>query len=97
MKDRLQRCSCRAIPTTTAVVWRKDLREAKAQLDRQAQEKAALQEAKIEARRQEEEATGEKKRGRKLKEPNEKPEPKKAKVNLTDLDSRIMKTRHGYV
>ena len=73
------------------------LREAKAQLEQQAQEKAALQEAKIEARRQEEEATGEKKRGRKLKEPGKTPEPKKAKANLTDLDSRIMKTRHGYV
>lgn len=73
------------------------LREAKAQLEQQDREKAALQEAKIEARRQEEEATGEKKRGRKLKEPNEKPDPKKAKANLTDLDSRIMKTRHGYV
>ena len=73
------------------------LKEAKAQLEQQAQEKAALQEAKIEARRQEEEATGEKKRGRKLKEPGKTPEPKKAKANLTDLDSRIMKTSQGCV
>jgi len=73
------------------------LKEAKAQLERQAREKAALQEAKIEARRQEEEVTGEKKRGRKLKEPDKNPDPKKAKANLTDLDSQIMKTRNGHL
>ncbi len=73
------------------------LREAKAQLEQQAQEKAAVQEAKIKARREEEQATGEKKRGRKLKEPDKNPDPKKAKANFTDIDSRIMKTRNGHL
>jgi len=73
------------------------LREAKAQLEQQAQEKAALQEAKIKAREEEQQASGEKKRGRKLKEPDKNPDPNKAKANLTDVDSRIMKTRNGYV
>lgn len=72
------------------------LKEAKAQLEQQAKEKVALQEEKIEARRQEEEETGKKKRGRKLKEPDKKPD-QKAKANLTDLDSRIMKTRKEYL
>jgi len=54
------------------------LREAKAQLEQQAQEKAAVQEAK-------------------LKEPDKHPDAKKAKANLTDLDSRIMKTRNGHI
>ena len=71
------------------------LNEAKAQLEHQAQQKAAVQEEKIERRKQEEE-TGKKKRGRKPREPDEIPQ-EKAKANLTDLDSRIMKTRHGYV
>jgi len=73
------------------------LRKAKAQLEQQAQEKAAVQEAKLKARREEEQATGEKKRGRKLKEPDKHPDAKKAKANLTDLDSRIMKTRNGHI
>lgn len=72
------------------------LKEAKAQLEQQAQEKAALQEAKIAARKEEEKATGKKKRGRKPKEPDRNPDPK-AKANLTDLDSRIMKTRHEHI
>ncbi|HCP32100.1 TPA: IS1182 family transposase [Candidatus Acetothermia bacterium] len=73
------------------------LRKAKAQLEQCAQEKAAVQEAKIEAREEEEQVSGEKKRGRKLKEPDKNPDPKKAKANLTDLDSRIMKTRNGHI
>ena len=56
-----------------------------------------MQEAKIAAREKEEQASGEKKRGRKLKEPDNNPDPKKAKANVTDLDSRIMKTRNGYI
>jgi len=73
------------------------LKETRAQLERQAREKAALQEAKIEAPRQEEEVIGEKKRGRKLKKPDKNPDPKKAKANLTNLDSQIMKTRNGHL
>jgi len=72
------------------------LKEAKAQLDQQAQEKAALQEEEIEVRKEEEKSTGKKKRGRKPKEPAGTPE-EKTKANLTDLDSRIMKTRNRYV
>lgn len=72
------------------------LKQAKAELERQAQEKAALQQEKIEARKREAATSGKKKRGRKLKEPDETPD-QKAKANLTDLDSRIMKTRKGYL
>lgn len=59
------------------------------------QESEALQ-AKIETRKQGERETGKKKRGRKPKEPTTEPEPE-AKGNVTDPDSRILKTRSGYV
>lgn len=72
------------------------LKEAKAQLEGQAQEKAAVGREKIEARKGEEKAIGRKKRGRKPKDPDEAPD-WRAKANLTDLESRIMKTPNGYI
>jgi transposase len=61
------------------------------------EEKAkAAQQEKIEARERDEQARGKKKRGRKPKLPEEVVDAN-AKANLTDLDSRIMKTRHGWV
>lgn len=62
--------------------------------EREAREKAAEQEKKIEARKESEEK-GEKKRGRKPKEPDEEAA-QEAKANVTDPESRIMKTRKGY-
>ena len=54
------------------------------------------QQAKIETRQAEEAATGQKKRGRKPKAP-EAAADRDAKANVTDPDSRIMKTQAGYV
>jgi hypothetical protein len=53
-----------------------------------ADSKMCQQQAKIKARQAEEAATGRTKRGRK---------PKAAAANVTDPDSRIMKTQAGYV
>jgi len=74
----------------------KRLKACKERLEREAAERAAEQRRKIEQRRTEEEATGKKKRGRKPKEPESRPE-ETAKANVTDPESRIMKTRQGYV
>lgn len=74
----------------------KRLRECRERLEREAEERRAAQEKKIEDRRAEEAATGRRKRGRKPKNPDE-VETKRAKANVTDPESRIMKTRHGYV
>ena len=74
----------------------KRLRECKERLEREAREKKAAQEKKIEDRRAEEAATGKRKRGRQPKNPDE-IETKPAKANVTDPESRIMKTRSGYV
>lgn len=67
-----------------------------------AQEKQKLVEehqARIDKRKEQEAETGAKKRGRKPKsiEKVEKDAQKKLKVNLTDPDSRIMKTASGYL
>lgn len=65
-------------------------------INRKAKEEAQKQQEKILRRHAEEVATGEKKRGRKPSAPD--PEPAAdEKVNLTDPDSRLMKTREGYV
>lgn len=72
------------------------LKECKARLEREKAEKAAEQEEKIEKRKKEETETGQKKRGRKPKEPDAVCKAE-AKANVTDPDSRIMKTRTGYV
>jgi len=57
---------------------------------------ARLQQAKIDQRQASEEATGQKPCGRKTKSLEE-AENKEAKANVTDPDSRIMKTPKGYV
>jgi transposase len=68
----------------------------KKRLEEQAAEAAAEQQSKIEERQAYETETGSKKRGRKPQEPDPTP-PAEAKANMTDPDSRIMKTRSGYV
>lgn len=68
----------------------------KKRLEEQAAAEAAKQQSKIEERQAQETETGTKKRGRKPRRPDATPEDK-AKANLTDPDSRIMKTRSGYV
>ncbi|MEK7381662.1 MAG: aminotransferase class V-fold PLP-dependent enzyme, partial [Elusimicrobiota bacterium] len=72
------------------------LKECKERLEREAALKAAAQEEKIQKRAAEEEATGRRKRGRKPKEADPKPA-EEAKANVIDPESRVMKTRSGYV
>ena len=67
---------------------------AKQKLEAQAAQRAEEHQEKLEEREAQEEASGEKLRGRK---PNPEPKVKTDKINLTDEDSRIMKTRQGYV
>lgn len=74
----------------------KRMKACKERLEREAAEQAAEQRRKIEERDAEEQATGKKKRGRKPKEPESAPE-ETAKANVTDPESRVMKTRQGYV
>lgn len=75
---------------------RKRLEEAKRQIEAEQQAEASAQRAKIEQREAEERASGQKKRGRKPAEPSTEADPK-AKANTTDPDSRILKTRQGFV
>lgn len=72
------------------------LGEAKKRLEREAEAAATASQEHLLQRQAEEEAAGKKKRGRKPKvvEPGPTEE---AKANTTDPDSRIMKTRQGYV
>ena len=72
------------------------LQEAKARLEREAAAEAAKQAEKIREREAEEKKAGKKMRGRKPKKPDETPAAE-AKANVTDPESRIMKTRAGYV
>jgi transposase len=72
------------------------LKECKERLEKEAEERAAQKQKKIDERAAKEEATGKKLRGRKPKEPDPTPS-SKAKANVTDPESRIMKTRKGYV
>jgi len=72
------------------------LKECKARLQQEHAEKAARQKDKIAERQKQEAETGQKKRGHKPKEPDEVTRAD-AKANVTDPDSRIMKTRIGYV
>jgi len=72
------------------------LQACKERLEREKAEARQAQQARIDQRRAAEEATGRKHRGRRPKSP-EKAENKEAKANVTDPDSRIMKTRKGYV
>ena len=83
--------------TSCRQVWEgRHLQEAKARLEREVTEAAQAAQEHLSHRLAEEAATGKKKRGRKLKavEPSVSEE---AKANTTDPDSRIMKTRQGYV
>lgn len=72
------------------------LKECKARLEQERAEKAAMQTEKIEQRRKQESESGQKKRGRKPKEADAVIK-EDAKANITDPDSRIMKSRSGYV
>ena len=69
-------------------------------LDELAKKEAALrkeQEERIAAREKEEQQTGRKKRGRKPKAPEKVELPEDARANRTDPESRVMKTRRGWV
>jgi transposase len=68
----------------------------KAKLEKRAAEAVARQQAKIDARRAEEQATGKRRRGRKPKAPDPTVDPD-AVANVTDPESGIMKTRQGWV
>ena len=74
------------------------LKECQKRLAQEKEDKMQCQVERIERRKAEEEAMGHKKRGRKPKEIGQiVQEEAKAKANVTDPDSRIMKTRSGYV
>jgi transposase len=75
---------------------KKRLAECQAQIEREKAERKAEQERKIAEREREEAETGKKKPGRKPKGPEE-IQAKEPKANVTDPDSRILKTRTGYV
>ena len=72
------------------------LKACKERLEREKAQARQAQQEKIDRRKTKQEATGKKPRGRKPKPPEE-AENKDAKANVTDPDSRIMKTRKGYV
>ena len=72
------------------------LEEARRRLEERGAADRQHQEDKIAARDAEERCQGKKKRGRKPKTPDEAVN-REAKVNLTDPDSRILKTRKGWV
>jgi transposase len=72
------------------------LKRAVEELERLAEEEAAEEVREHEGRCRKESASGKGKSERKPKSPDPRPRPE-AKVNLTDPESRIMKTRHGYI
>jgi transposase len=72
------------------------LKQCRERLEGEAAAAAAEHGRKLEERAAKETASGQKLRGRKPKPVPETPEPE-AKANVTDPDSRIMKTRRGYV
>jgi transposase len=72
------------------------LRECKARLEKEAEEAAQTQRTKIEKREKEEKVSGKKHRGRKPKDPPEGPD-KDSKANVTDPESRIMKTASRFI
>jgi transposase len=74
----------------------KRLRECAARLKAEQDTARSTQQEKIDARQVEESASGKKRRGRKPKLPDEVVD-KEQKANTTDPQSRIMKTRQGYV
>jgi hypothetical protein len=72
------------------------LKQCRERLECEAAEAAAAHAQQLEERAAKEAATGQKLRGRKPKPVSETVEPE-ARANVTDPDSRIMKTRRGYV
>ncbi|WPD18348.1 IS1182 family transposase [Thermaerobacter composti] len=72
------------------------LKACKRRLEEEAAREAARLQARIEERKAQEQATGKKRRGRKPKAPDASVDPA-AKANVTDPDSRILKTRQGFV
>jgi transposase len=72
------------------------LKACQERLEREKEEAEKQQQDKIDKRKAKEESTGKKPRGRKPKLPEEASN-KDAKANVTDPDSRIMKTRKGFV
>jgi transposase len=72
------------------------LKEARRRLEEAERQSKEQQAKKLKARQREEEPSGQKKRGRKPKPPDEVVD-KEAKVNIADPDSRILKTRRGWV
>jgi len=72
------------------------LHKCKEKLERRAAAAAARQQAKIDAREAEEQATGKRKRGRKPKAADPSIDPD-TNANVTDPDSGIMKTRRGWL
>lgn len=70
--------------------------EARARLAADAARARHAQEAKVAARAEAEQRTGQKKRGRKPKAPNDVVDPAKT-ANTTDPDSRLMQSRRGWV
>jgi transposase len=72
------------------------LQECVARLKAEQEAARAAQQGKLDARKEEESASGKHKRGRKPKQPDEAVD-KEQKANTTDPESRIMKTRSGYV
>jgi hypothetical protein len=72
------------------------LKACKERLEQQKAEAEKQQQDKIDKRKAKEESTGKKPRGRNPRSPQEAGN-KDAKANVTDPDSRIMKTQKGYV
>ena len=83
-----------ALRTTAGRLQR--LREAKQRLEAEARQAHDAQAQRLRARAQQEAETGRKIRGRKPTAPDQLVD-HEAKVNLTDPDSRILKTRQGWV
>jgi len=70
------------------------LEEARARLERDERERRGAYEQRLQERRAEEERRGKRLRGRKPKPP---PPAERAQANITDPDSRIMKTQPGFI
>lgn len=95
--DRFGDDSGDGLPKIDTAKQRLDLiRRAKAELEAQAKERSKEIEADLKDREREEKQSGKKKPGRKPQPVNEKVE-NEAKANLTDPESRIMKTRKGFI
>lgn len=75
------------------------IKQALEELAKRDREKREQHEAKLEARRRFEEETGEKKRGPepKLKDPKKTKKGNEPRANTTDPESRLMKTRKGFI